>query len=479
MSKFDNYFADVGLLVKCLRKGEGREWTKGNFLFSRTDVGVCSVYRFFGVPFFTLQYNPNFKKKLYWFGRPLLTWSRAPLKLDHGHPYKIETDRKKRIYIHIGGLPYFDNGSGIPRVAKKLSDEGLRHHKAQVLPVYPDPRDGTYRIALNWIGRMGYQDPCLNGIPIQSHLSDPAMTIREGDWFIHTMINPNELDYEDAHLQAMRQAGVKIGFILHDIIAERYPKYFRKRDAKNFSRWLRKIGNFDGLFAVSRATLNDYALWCKEQGLPLSNSSLQWFHLGADFKKERHQLTKSDEDQLTAIKGKNYYMQVSTIEPRKGYKQLLEAFDYLWKTGSELCLVIVGRKGWLVDDLCRQIKKHPQLNTKLFWLSGVSDELLVSLYENSKAVVVASENEGFGLSVAEGAFYKKPLLLRDIPVFREIVEEKAFYFKGLDGMSLAYKIQEMDSTLNKNDGTSEAMSPIPNVPSWSKSFEGFYQLLNK
>lgn len=478
MSRFNNYFSDVGLLVKCLLKGEGIEWTKGNIVFSRTDVGICSVYRLFGIPFFTLQFNPNFKKKLYCFGVPLITWTRVPLTQKEGYHYQIDAKRKERIYIHIGGLPYFDNRSGIPRVAKKLSEEGLKRPDVDVLPIYPDPRDGTYRIALGWIRQLGYPDPMLNGLSVDCYLSDPAITIRKGDWFIHTMINPNELEFEHEPLQAMRKSGVKIGFILHDIIAERHPEYFKRRDGKNFSRWLRKVGNYDGLFAISQATLNDYKSWCREQGYLSLPYSVKWFHLGADFTNSCGHLNEQDQNLLAQIKGRDYYIQVSTIEPRKGYGQLLDAFDILWNTGSELCLVFVGRKGWLVDELCRRIKKHSQLNKKLFWLSGVSDELLTVLYENAKGVLVASENEGYGLSVAEGAFYNKPLLLRDIPVFREIAGDQAFYFKGFDGQSLAQRIKEMDRALTLGEIDSLHTSQNVDVASWSECFEAFHQLLH-
>ncbi len=50
---------------------------------------------------------------------------------------------------------------------------------------------------------------------------------------------------------------------------------------------------------------------------------------------------------------------------------------------------------------------------------------------------MASEAEGFGLAVVEGARHKKPLILRDLPVFREIAGDSAFYFDGLRPDDLA------------------------------------------
>ena len=42
----------------------------------------------------------------------------------------------------------------------------------------------------------------------------------------------------------------------------------------------------------------------------------------------------------------------------------------------------------------------------------------------------------------EAASYKKPLILRDLPVFKEIAADNAFYFSGLSPENLADKLIE-------------------------------------
>lgn len=470
----NHYFSNAGQLFRSLLKGEFKEQTQGNFFYSKTEVGICSAYRVFGLPVVITQWNPNFKKKVYFCGLPLFTQSRKALSADRGEQYRIDNDRKPRLYIHIGGLPYFDNRSGIPRVAKKLVEEGMKNPNVDVLPVYPDPRDGTYKVALAWIKEMGYEDSYR--VDGNNNVTDPTITIRKNDWLVHTMINPFELDFVCIKLEEMRNLGMKVGFLCHDIIAERNPEYFKKRDARNFSRWLRMIDKYDGIFAISKTTMLDYLQWRDEQRLGKSKCPIKWFHLGADFKKTLGTLNDIDLRLMSIIQKQDYYIQVSTIEPRKGYGQLLDAFDRLWNKGSELAVVFVGRQGWKVKGLCRQIKNHPQLNKKLFWLSGVSDEFLTSLYSNAKGVIVASENEGFGLSVAEAAFYGKPLLVRDIPVFREVANGSATYFSALTGKGLAESIESFNSSISDFSSSEKSYKTIQ-MMSWSESFESFYKLL--
>uniref|UniRef100_UPI0026082792 glycosyltransferase n=1 Tax=uncultured Mailhella sp. TaxID=1981031 RepID=UPI0026082792 len=125
------------------------------------------------------------------------------------------------------------------------------------------------------------------------------------------------------------------------------------------------------------------------------------------------------------------------------------AFERLWAKGIDANFVIVGRKGWKIDKLAEKIDKHPENGKRLFWLKGISDEYLDKVYAAASCVLFPSEAEGFGLAVVEGARHGKPLILRDLPVFREIAGEHAAYFSGLDPQPLADCIETWLEDLKK------------------------------
>lgn len=127
---------------------------------------------------------------------------------------------------------------------------------------------------------------------------------------------------------------------------------------------------------------------------------------------------------------------VGTVEPRKGHAQTLAAFERLWAQGSDVDLVIVGRQGWMVEPLVARLRTHAEHSKHLFWFEGASDDTLLSLYETSSALLLASEGEGFGLPLIEAAHHKLPVIARDLPVFREVAGEHAFYFSGTSDDSL-------------------------------------------
>jgi len=137
----------------------------------------------------------------------------------------------------------------------------------------------------------------------------------------------------------------------------------------------------------------------------------------------------------------NFFM-VGTLEPRKGHAQTLEAFECLWAAGVQANLVIVGKHGWLVDELAAKLLNHPEAGKRLLWLEGASDEYLEYLYNNCDCLIAASYGEGFGLPLIEAAQYQLPIIARDLPVFREVAGEHAWFFSGADAQAVADSIGE-------------------------------------
>ena len=133
---------------------------------------------------------------------------------------------------------------------------------------------------------------------------------------------------------------------------------------------------------------------------------------------------------------------VSTVEPRKGHEQVLDAFEQLWDSGFDANLVIVGKQGWHVEALINRLRTHPEVGGRLLWLEGVSDEFLGQIYSTSTCLIVASKGEGFGLPLIEAAQHGLPIIARDLPVFREVAGDHAYYFNGQQAPELARTISE-------------------------------------
>lgn len=435
------------------------------FGFHAVQFGNMHAWCIGSLPILTKQFNPNFKTKFFVLNVPLASVARHSPAVN---PVSTSSPRTSRLYLNIGSLPYFDNGSGIPRVAKELCHQGLLREDVECIPVYPEPRSGTYRIPLAWLKERQWLHLSKTLSPLsQKGDEDPVVTVQKGDWLIHTMVNRNEIAFMQSWMDDFRRKGGKVGFVLHDLIPENHPEFYRNRDVVQFRDWLSQIGRYDGIFAISQATQNDYLQWCRAHGVD-THPPVKFFHLGANFKTSgaatsASTLPKPLDDCIP------YFLMVSTLEPRKGHAQVLDAFERLWSQGINVRCVFVGREGWKVRDLTRRIRQHKELGQRLIWLDRVSDDELTSIYRGSRAVIVASKAEGFGLSVVEALFHQKPLVLCDIPVFREIAGDSAFYFTGADAEGLS---QSMLDALHSHV-IPQQIRPL----TWAESFDQFFKLV--
>jgi glycosyltransferase involved in cell wall biosynthesis len=201
-----------------------------------------------------------------------------------------------------------------------------------------------------------------------------------------------------------------------------------------------------------------------------------WSHNGANLTVSAVGTGPSEASQavLSALNSGPSFLTVGTIEPRKGYAQVLAAFEKLWDSGCDLRLVIVGEPGLTVEELVEKLRFHPKLGSLLFWLEGVSDADLERIYGACSCLIAASEGEGFGLPLIEAAQHKLPILARDIPVFREIAGEHASFFNGRTPEALAEAITEWLKLRAQNrQQTSEGMPWL----TWAQSAERLKAIL--
>ena len=80
----------------------------------------------------------------------------------------------------------------------------------------------------------------------------------------------------------------------------------------------------------------------------------------------------------------------------------------------------------------------------LVFHGGVSDEEYASLLDSATALVNASRNEGFGIPLVESMSRGTPVIVSDIPVFREVGEDAALYFGADDPSAFAAHVRGLE-----------------------------------
>src|SRR5690606_3992881 len=99
----------------------------------------------------------------------------------------------------------------------------------------------------------------------------------------------------------------------------------------------------------------------------------------------------------------------------------------------------------------QRLRSHPEAGCRLHWLADASDEFLALVYAHASCLLAASFGEGFGLPLIEASEHGLPLLVRDIPVFREVAREAATYFRAEDSAALADAIGDWLASSARGD----------------------------
>jgi alpha-1,3-rhamnosyl/mannosyltransferase len=121
-------------------------------------------------------------------------------------------------------------------------------------------------------------------------------------------------------------------------------------------------------------------------------------------------------------------LSVGSVFHRRRMDILLRAWGEMRQgaTGPVPRLVVLGanRTHPFVDY--RRIIEAEGLGGLVSWLDYAEEDVLHSFYHAADAVVYLSEYEGFGLPVLEGLAAGKPVIVSDIPVFRELYGEAVY-----------------------------------------------------
>ncbi|HEY1746063.1 MAG TPA: glycosyltransferase [Xanthobacteraceae bacterium] len=389
----------------------------------------------------------------------------------------------RQLLLDISATCQTELKTGIERVVRALilgflaqPPDGFR-----VEPVYLSERGGSwhYRYARHFTLE-------LLGCPPDA-LADVAVELQAGDIVLGLDHSGRELaEAEAAGLLAdCRSRGVSFYFIVHDLLPLQLPQYFPPGNNAAFERWLDAVLQADGALCTSRTVASDLCAWAQQRSFSrLRPFGIGTFRPGADIANTAptRGLPEDAEQNLAAFFARSSFLMVGTVEPRKGYLPVLDAFDRLWRQGVDVNLIIVGAEGWrdlsrnarrTIPQIVARLQSHSEQGKRLFWLNGISDEYLERIYAASSCLIAAAEGEGFGLPLIEAARHGLAIMARDVPVFREVAGEYAYYFQA-EKPDLAQAVRDWLTLYQA--GRHPGSAAMPGV-TWARSVEQINEIL--
>jgi glycosyltransferase involved in cell wall biosynthesis len=255
-----------------------------------------------------------------------------------------------------------------------------------------------------------------------------------------------ELYHATEHL-LMPLAHIPTVLTVHDLVFERYPRYHKRF---NFLYLRTAMPLFckraTRIIAVSRSTRDDlmrYYHISKEKITVIPEAAAPAF-------------SPQGTDLVEQVRGrynlpKRYLLTVGTIEPRKNLSRLLEACSPLFKDDLLDSLVIVGKEGWLYEDLYRHMAAY-EYHDRVHRLGYVAEADLPAIYGGAMLTVQPSLYEGFGLPVLEAMACGSPVCASFVSSLPEVGGNAARYFDPfeIEDITECLRLVLLDPTLQQD-----------------------------
>jgi glycosyltransferase involved in cell wall biosynthesis len=276
-------------------------------------------------------------------------------------------------------------------------------------------RRGQYAGAWSWIGRHGFplgQSPRKFLEPGGVYLNVSQFML-ESNWYLHWL---EDQDYVDAV------------FFIHDLLPLQMPEYFLPSEHPRHAQRMKRLARLGRAAIVSTAAVKD-ALSRHLATLGRTDMPI----LVAPLPPDPTFATRSAFE--PPISRHPYFLMCGTIEPRKNHLTILQIWrDLVAELGKNAPkLVLVGTRGWENELIIDMLERCPGLRSHVIEASGLPTPSVKRLMLESRALLMPSFAEGYGLPIVEALAAGVPVIASDIPVFREIGGSRLMNIDPTDG----------------------------------------------
>lgn len=338
----------------------------------------------------------------------------------------------------------------------------------KIQPIYNSQKKPNYLYAHNFTCKL------LN-IP-NNWSSDAPVDAWCGDIFIG--LNPySDIEpLKTIELHKWRDLGVKIWFAIYDLLPITSLNSVKSDREAHFTQWLNTISNFDGVVCTTKALANIYSDWYIRSDIVRTREhQVRDFNLGFNLsnaipvKKVPSKIART----LKKLRESTSFLLVDTTEQENEYLEVLKAFEILWAKNLNIKLCVVLKISRKIKRKVKHLQRHSEFNKRFFYIeSDVFNECFEGIYTASSCVIAASYGLESGGYLTEAAQYKTPIIARNIPIFREIAGDYAFYFESSEATELSNSIEEWLELFEKNKAPLSAKIP------WITTQESAEQLIS-
>jgi glycosyltransferase involved in cell wall biosynthesis len=193
----------------------------------------------------------------------------------------------------------------------------------------------------------------------------------------------------------------------------------------------RSVGRADVVLADSESTRQDVL-----ELLKVAPGRVQVIYAGVDdgFQPVRDPLILEQTRTRYGLP-QRFVLGVGTLQPRKNYRRLVEAFARL-RGQDDVRLIISGARGWMYEEIFRRVDELG-LTGRVLFPGYVAEGDLPALYSLAEVFAFPSLYEGFGLPPLEAMACGTPVVVSRTSSLPEVVGDAAWQIDPLSVEELA------------------------------------------
>jgi glycosyltransferase involved in cell wall biosynthesis len=215
---------------------------------------------------------------------------------------------------------------------------------------------------------------------------------------------------------------------LHDAAFKVNPDWFSKKFAVGYNMLIpRLLKDADRVFTVSKSAAQDIQKYFKvpDDKLAVAHNGICGSFIDIEIPKQADR--------------KPFILAVSSLNPRKNFRNLIHAFKELHRDDIQLVLTGAGHKAFADSDVMRLIEGDDRIIFKGY----VDEKELIELYATASLFVYPSLYEGFGLPILEAMHFGCPVAASDSPVFNELFGGSFQPFDPEDVYSISAALRQL------------------------------------
>jgi glycosyltransferase involved in cell wall biosynthesis len=370
---------------------------------------------------------------------------------------RIAVNMRLLIKDHLDGIGFFTHET-FSRIVKQ-------HPEHEFLFIFDRPYDVGFIYADN-----------VKPVVIRPAARHPFLFLLQYRFLIPLYLAFNKVDLyigPDGFLPAFLKT--KKLAVIHDLNFEHHPELLPGRYRRMYKRIFPKYARWaDRIATVSEFSKQDIVI---NYGVP--HEKIDVVYNGAS----DHFIPLDTADrQMVRNKycaGSPYFIHVGTLHPRKNIARLFEAWDIFKDSNvNNTKLVLAGAKMWWTKDLERAWNKMKHKKDVVF-TGRISNEELAALVASSRALLLVSVFEGFGIPLIEAFKCGTPAITSNVTSLPEVAGDAAILTDPFKPEAMAEALQQMNNDKTLRTVLKENALKRASVFTWDKTATKLWESIEK